>query len=321
MYLIHNTGELNNGYVNDNSYVRSSYPLINELYGTFIDSDVEHNDSFSNYPIHLLETKYYANVPIKINGFLLLSIFIIIYIIVYTIVSDKKKFLNNSLLLALLAVLYVIALQFAYYIIFSEAEAINHNSLERYIGTMCIPLLYYIFYALYTDHRIYNNKKIIVISTAILLIFTPITPILNATILFNAHNSQLQKEVKNQKGLTEFVNYYTDKNSRIFAVHQTQSKDSILLQFRYFMTPRMIPVVSEFKDDGLIAKGKFNTAEEWANELYDRYDYVLVINSDEYFDNNFNSLFEDKKVEGWTLYSIEKNEKKHSVLLKKVRSF
>ena len=49
--------------------------------------------------------------------------------------------------------------------------------------------------------------------------------------------------------------------------------------------------------------------------LYEGYDLVYVLQSDEYFNENYGEIFENHEVKNWTVYEIQKNDTNHEVLL------
>lgn len=41
--------------------------------------------------------------------------------------------------------------------------------------------------------------------------------------------------------------------------------------------------------------------------LYNEYNYVYILKSDDYFSSNYYEIFNNTTVENWSLYKIEKN--------------
>lgn len=72
------------------------------------------------------------------------------------------------------------------------------------------------------------------------------------------------------------------------------------------MTPRFIPMVDIFDYSETYNFIKFNNADEFKKELLN-YDYVVILNSNDYFKKHYSGLFKDA-INNWTLYKVQKNE-------------
>jgi hypothetical protein len=254
-------------------------------------------------------------MPFGLTASCWISIFSIIYILVYKFIIDKdskSRYKKIFFLIAIGSILYILLLQVAYYTQFSESEAISHASMQRYVGTIFIMILMFIVGIVFNQS---NSNTIYILVPALLLPFTPISLISNATITSGINNYINRNNQIEVIEFSEYVNSKVDSNSKIFPIHQTQNKDSYLLQFRYYMTPNFIPMVDTFNDNEEYSFVKFHSTEEFEKELY-KYDYVAVLKTDEYFINKYSSLFEDSTISDWSLYKVTKKEDK--ILLIKV---
>lgn len=304
----------NNGYTNSMK-PNSIIDMIKVIYLTFIGPTGDINSTFQTFFYDFFDKAYYTEIPFGMTASCWISIFIIVYLLVYKFVikdKDKKKYKNIFLLIALGSILYILLLQVAFYIEFSEREAVLHSSIFRYVGTIFITILMFIVGIVLSE----SDKKLYVLIPALLLPFTPIHLISDATVASGINNYNTAKRVSMVKDFSEYINSKTDDNSRIFTIHQTQSSDSYLIQFRYFMTPKFILMVEPFSEKEEHIYAKFNSMKELEKELNDNYDYVVVLNSDEYFKENYSDLFENSEILDWSLYKIIKTNDR--VLLKKV---
>lgn len=305
---------LNYGYTNNIKY-GSIIDMIKNIYFTFIGAHDGINTTFQTFFSDFFDKACYSNMPFGMTASCWITIFMVIYILVYKFLiknDEKEKYKKAFCLIALSAIIYIILLQVAYYTQFSPKEAMIHASIHRYVGTIFIAILMFIIGLIFNKIDI----KLFIIVPILLLPFTPISVISNATITSGINNYNSQNNLSYIKDFASFVTTKVDSTSKIFPVHQTQNEDSLLLQFRYFMTPYQVIMTDMFNDDKEYRHKKFNSKEELEKELYDKFDYVVVLNSDEYFIKNYSELFKESNVIDWTLYKVIKDNGK--VILKKV---
>lgn len=318
IYLKLNLSVYNNGY-NNNMYQNTNTikDMFKCIFDTTIGTGVVDNKTFRNFADHFFDSKVFVSKPFQIYGSTLICLFIIGFYYLYKRLNDKDEFIKKSIVYLIYMILYVAFIQVAYYLIFATNEAVAHSSLERYIGTACVTLMIVLYAELFLNKNINKINECIFSFFIVLLILAPYNVIFDATITSASHNAEMQAGISNQRAFADYIKSRTSENDRIFAIHQTQSLDSWFIQFRYFMTPRMIPMIDSFSDNELYQFGKFETVNDLEKELYDKYDYVVIIVTDEYLNENFSSIFEENKIESWSLYKIVKSDDK-SVVLKRV---
>lgn len=305
LYVKFNIGNLNYGYLNpikSNSLI----DMLKVIYHTFIGTSYNITSTFSTFFSDFFDKGTYTKVPIGLTGSFWISFFIISYIIIYKYLiptSKKNDYKKIFILIAILSIIYILFIQIAYYLQFSQAEAQIHASIERYIGSLFVFLL---ILAIGLSYNYSNNKINFIIIPFILLIFTPVSKISNATLSSGIYNYNMQSNLSYPKEFAEFVTKKVDKKRKIYPVHQSKS-DTYLMQFRYAMTPIMIPMVDRFSDDENYSFIKIKNYEEWERLLYQEYDYVVVLNSDDYFNSHYSLLFNNNEVKEWSLYKINKN--------------
>lgn len=195
-------------------------------------------------------------------------------------------------------------LQTAYIIVFHNLEGISHASLQRYLGSYLMAVVIfeiYIFIDYMNRNKIKFSQTYFIILAAIVFIFTPMQVISNATLSAGVYNQAEQKKVLNDRWVSDNVKRLVKDTDKIYPVHQTGTQDSFGLRFRYYITPIKTANIETFSEDN-----KRLTFEKWKKILYNDYDYVFVIHPDEYFINNYKTLFKNEEVAGWSLYKVEK---------------
>lgn len=266
--------------------------------------------SVGNAAKDFLDKAYYSTKPFDMSASTWIAITIIGLIIIYNLLNDKKEkqeFLTFSICVMISQLLYMLFLQVAYILVFHNKEGIGHNSLQRYLGTYLMATLIFVVFTFINyinKDKIKYTKSKFVILAAIIFIFTPMEPIFNNTITSGTYNIYKRGLLEHDMWAANYVTSVVNKEDKIYPVHQTGNSDTYGLRFRYFMTPIKTADIKMFNED---EKEKLNL-EDWKLKLFEEYNYVYVLNSDEYFNNNYNSIFENGQVNEWTLYKISKDD-------------
>lgn len=263
-------------------------------------------NSVGNMAEHFFDKTYYSKVPFNMSVTTWLVIFVLGMVAIYKLIiekNEKKKFLIYSICQTVGFGLYLLFLQVAYIIMFSNREGILHKSVQRYIGTYLIAIAVYLVFTfinyLNTGKIKYSKSKFVAV-TAIVMLFTPMKPVFDATITSGYYNRIKQDEISFHENAANKVKEIIDENDKVYPINQTANIDSHGLRFRYFMTPYFTANIEIFSDEDLNI-----TLDEWKEILYNNYQYVYVISSDEYFIENYNLVFEDE-IKDWSLYKIDK---------------
>lgn len=116
---------------------------------------------------------------------------------------------------------------------------------------------------------------------------------------------------------SEKVSKELNADSKLYVIHQTYNLNDDFVKFQYYSYP--------------IRTTQYYAQEELENEediekqvssleklLYNEYEYLFIIGTNEYFANNFGHMFENNEISEWTLYKINKIEAKEQVELIKV---
>ena len=292
---------------------------VNEYDTESVEKDVK---STEYYIEHLFDKAQFGSKPFNMSMSSWLVVFILSSVAIHTFCikdkSDKNKFVFMVITLLMSSILYFIFIQVAYLLQFSNNEGIIHSSIFRYAGTYLIAVFMTIaglaIYYLEENDNI-NNKKAIIVIGAIVLLFTPMQPIANEIFVSGAYNQEKQKQVSFIRNIAENVKNNIEKDAKVYPIHQTALNDTYVLMFKYFLTPTYAQTTQMFPKNENNAILGANNVEEWKEILYNRFDYVYVLNSDEYFNSNFNTAFENNEVKEWTLYKVEKNNENKDIKL------
>ena len=177
--------------------------VVQTIWSTFTGNSQNTKDvtSFVNLLTDLFDKNTYSSKPFGMSAGTWISLFVILSILLYKFVykdDDKKRFIKYMSSIFIGTFVYICFLQVAYVIEFPDIEAVSHASIERYLGTFLMAILI-VLIGIFID---YNNKKenyscsTYVLILAVVLIFTPITPISNITIASGAFNNSIKSDAQ-----------------------------------------------------------------------------------------------------------------------------
>ena len=277
-----------------------------------INYDISNRNLFTHvYTKYTIST--FITIPIIAFPFLFIAANLLIYRFA---IKDDEKIKFSSFVIAILIglVLYVAFLQLAYLTKFSIEEALSHASLERYINTYYIAMLIFIIYISIRKIEESKNTKNInflyILLTITIMLITPLYTIINATIGSGVNNAlviiKLDEVIRESEKLKETL----DEEDNIYLINQTCDVSVSSWQIKYFVLPELnIKMTQKFNED-LENKFKQETEEDlytvWKKILYEKYDYVYVYKTDEYFSEFSKEIFENKIIKDMTIYKIEK---------------
>ena len=296
--------------------------LFNSFFNSFLGYEKNGQDTISNMNLYydVFDKPYYSTKPFEMSAGTWIIIFGLGSIGIYKFIIEKEKrkdFARQVLCIFVGLAVYILVLQVAYITAFAANEGVGHSSLQRYLGTYLVVILYYLSITgiqSLNKNEIYERCKYLIL-TGIILVFTPIAPIANSTVVAGAYNNMKEESLNFNVQEANRVKSLMEGNERIYPVHQTSNKDTHLLRFRYFMTPIYIPLTDRFCETRNTVYIGASSLEEWKKMLYEGYDLVYVLQSDEYFNDNNGEIFENHEVKNWTVYEIQKNDTNHEVLL------
>lgn len=300
--------------------------FIRVLAKTVLGTDTGSPDVISNINIfdHLFGSTVYSRTPIELPAGTWFGIFAIASVGIYQfLLKDKEKqtFMTFIISVFVGTLVYLCFTQAIYILRFPNFEAVSHASIERYVGSYLITMLFVIVGIVinyYNKQEKYHRGNYILVA-ALIFIVTPIQPIANLTIVSGAVNAGIKNDISYMLEMTENIKNITGTEAKIYAFDQNANKSEDITKFKYYMYPILIntPVRFDEQEDEDIAK---SVVEEWKKLLYNQYEYVSILDVNEYFSEYFKDLFEDGKIYSWTLYKVEKLNGKEDIILKPIYS-
>ena len=205
-------------------------------------------------------------------------------------------------------ILYIGFLQLAYFTKFNMQEALTHNSFSRYMSSYYIAMVM-AFVALVIDSKSADYKRDITALMIIILALTPLKDIANITINSGFYNYKMKKELSTIIEETDNLKQEVPENSKIYVINQ-QLEDN---KFQYYMLPE------NNVEMGIYFGNNFaqNEKEQFENILYNTYDYVYIRATDDYFNNNYQELF-NEKIEKKATYKVIKDNGKENLKLERI---
>ena len=242
-------------------------------------------------------------IQLSIGGFTLLLAFG--FVLLY---KKNNKAKNVAIYTFGGLILYIGFLQLAYFTKFNMQEALTHNSFSRYMSSYYIAMLM-TFIALVIDSKSADYKRDITALMIIILTLTPLKDIANITINSGFYNYKMKKELSTIMEETNKLKQEVPANSKIYVINQ-QLEDN---KFKYYMLPE------NNVEMGIYFGNNFaqNEKEQFENILYNTYDYVYIRATDDYFNNNYQELF-NEKIEKKATYKVIKDNGKENLKLERI---
>ena len=242
-------------------------------------------------------------IQLSIGGFTLLLAFG--FVLLY---KKNNKAKNVAIYTFGGLILYIGFLQLAYFTKFNMQEALTHNSFSRYMSSYYIAMLM-TFIALVIDSKSDDYKRDITVLMIIILALTPLKDIANITINAGFYNYKMKKELSTIIEETNKLKQEIPANSKIYVINQ-QLEDN---KFQYYMLPE------NNVEMGIYFGNNFakNEKEQFKNILYNTYDYVYIRATDDYFNNNYQELF-NEKIEKKATYKVIKDNGKENLKLERI---
>lgn len=106
-------------------------------------------------------------------------------------------------------------------------------------------------------------------------------------------------------------------NEKLYVIHQTCNLNDDFVKFQYYSYP--IKTKEYYKQEEVYDIENIKSqVDSFQTLLYNEYEYLFVIGTNEYFSSNFNQMFENNNISEWTLYKINKIEENGTILLTEV---
>ena len=205
-------------------------------------------------------------------------------------------------------ILYIGFLQLAYFTKFNMQEALTHNSFSRYMSSYYIAMVM-AFVALVIDSKSVDYKRDISVLMIIILALTPLKDIANITINAGFYNYKMSKELSTIIEETNNLKQEVPASSKVYVINQQLEDD----KFKYYMLPENDVEMGVYFGNNFAE----NEKEQFENILYNTYDYVYIRETDDYFNNNYQELF-NEKIEKKATYKVIKDNGKENLKLERI---
>ena len=252
-----------------------------------------------------------TSIGIKINYLgILLIMLVMLTLLVFWDIKKTGRFSSRIILLVLeiLSIfIYIVGLCFTYMTRFSEYEAVRLASFERYLCIGYLSLwITIIIIAVSLINQYVNNNAIVTITLCLILIVHPIQEMKGY--LFR---EEVRKSIEVYEEYNNLIDSIRDKcedDSRVYLVLQESSGFGYWL-LRYSVRPVKTNPNFTWSIGTAFYEGDIYTKEismeEWREELVQNYDYVALQEYNEYFCEEFGSLFENKnEIKHQGLYKV-----------------
>ena len=246
----------------------------------------------------------------NLNAINLLMLLIFFNIFVYNLLikkENKKKFLIISTTLIISWFISIMILLIIYLFVFTPQEAVILACYERYLSTIPLAIILLNIFIIEENYREKNIRiSYICMIIAILITFLPID-IISKNYIQNEANKQ--ERIEYRKRYSEISKYKNkiDKNDKVYYISNLVDNREITIA-KYEFLPFKI---------GNESSKLTMTKEEFEKKLKrENYEYVYISTTDRFLEKDYNSLFENGKIEEKTMYKII--DKEGEILLTKI---
>lgn len=214
-------------------------------------------------------------------------------------------------------ILYMFLTLGSYLFAFSEYEAVNVASLSRYLNTFLIAILFFMLALLAPLLNEFNIKQKGIFAVSYLIIWFLLVSPSPKNVLANIINAPKSSAISSNEASV----YISAAKLMLSATNNNPEKVRVICQYDYGFTPirlayELLPVsykadFSSIRTEETATEdfwSEYHTADTLEKQLYDNYDYVYVVFSNQLFTDNFNSLFENPaQISNHTMYKINKD--------------
>lgn len=249
-----------------------------------------------------------------------LLLFGAIYLLYY---NYKKHDLQNARLrqtifwiLCVQVIVYIVGLCIMYMFKFSEYEAVRLASFSRYVYIIFLSVWVFIIMSFINLLQYQNDNAKIYAVLLLCMVFT-VTPWSSHVSFLN--RSYVKESITMRKPYIDYSNHINNienKDANIYIISQ-QDKGLDYYILKYEILPFKLSTPSGYGIGYSWSIGKpfyegdiwtaTKTAEEWQKELVDKYDYVALYKLNDYFKENFASVFANPlHIKEKALYKVNK---------------
>ena len=208
-------------------------------------------------------------------------------------------------LLALQFVAYTVGICLMYLFKFDEMEAYALESFDRYYGIVFQSAWSVVLMGLVFMLKYWKPVKAAAAAAVLAGFLVVAAPLILMYEYFSGsavRNSQAFRE--SYIPLSQSIPQYADDKDYICVVSMENiGFDALALRYNTQLT--------HLEGFGIVRHAPMLTPEEWAQQLWERYDYVALYRFDDYFLENYGWVFEDPADLHWdTLYRVDAGQKK-----------
>lgn len=225
-------------------------------------------------------------------------------------IVKRKQHIRIAISFTMLLFIYIIGLCFTYVLNFTEYEALNLASFDRYINIAFSALWFFIVLLLLK--MVINQEKseepLLVVLLGITILMVPMQ---NLYSLCTRTSIQQALDIREQYNtVCNKVAQCCDGNDNIYIISQEDSGFDYWV-IRYSIRPNISndnftwSIGKAFYDGDIFSQEL--SADQWMDELVAHYDYVLLYKLNDYFYQNFSSLFDNPEdIDVNAIYYIDK---------------
>lgn len=276
--------------------------------------------------IHYIREIFEANFEIASTGikvsyisFMLIQLLWFFFLTAYAYEKQKRinylqmVFYNITVLISMTG--YILGMGIIYMFNFSEQEALGLASLDRYLGILFLPFLLLntvITLLIYFDKHGNSLKYKVGFGGVILLVWLISAP-QNIVYVIGGEKREESCRVRSYfMDLSDVIQRECDENDKIYLISQETTGYQYYVM-RYLARPSYIAnrwwsIGVPFYEGDIYTQEK--TAEQLKNELLNEdYDYLAILRTNDYFNENYSSLFAyPYDISGDSLYWVNKED-------------
>lgn len=251
----------------------------------------------------------FNNFNIKVNYVILfIAILVLLFVAVKFSKTSKLNKKATYISCVLTLIVFVFGMCISYMYKFSKSEALGLASFDRYINIIYSGLFMFIVITLIID--ICDVKNELLICSGIIVFMCVCAPV--RIMLAYMYRSTVRASHGVRDVYSEIINKTLDvadgDDEVWFIAQETQGFERLV--FKYSIRPNYNDawwsIGEPFYDGDDYTETK--TAEQWQNELKEDFDYVALYKLNDYFYENFSSVFENPNdIAENQVYKVDKN--------------
>lgn len=231
-------------------------------------------------------------------------------------INEKKYTINTKLVVSigmfLTFIIYTVGLLISYLFFFSEYDALRLASMDRYLFILYAGFM--MFISANIVYIIENEKNIKIKLLCFLAIIGSFASLDNEVFMDTMKRSTVRLSIRYNEYLgnvsKEFEKHQNpDSSERVLIVDQNTSGMNVR-KMKYFIRPDNVTFTywhsfgKPYSDADIWTYDY--TAEDWVDFVYRHFDYMIIINVDEQFIENYSSVFEEpEEIRNGAIFSVD----------------